>query len=1005
MRILIDLQAAQNGSRLRGIGRYSIALAEAMIKAGSQHEFSLLLNGMLDASIPGIRERFEALVPRERILVWHAVGPVDWLSDDNAARRVAAELVREAFIAFVAPDVVHVTAPSDGFGDATTFTIGAFGPRPATAITFYDVIPLVQREVYLTPYPTFEAMYHRRLEDMTRADAFLAISEHSRSEAIAYLGVPQSSVHNISADADAVFRRVEVRPWARKALASKFGLAGRFILYSGATDERKNHLRLIAAYSMLAPPLRRQFQLVFVGLTPTGHREKFRHYAAARGLSEKDFVIVGGVSDEELLLFYNLCSLFVMPSWHEGFGLPALEAMRCGAPVIGAASASLPELIDDPQALFDPFSASSIAAKMTELLSSPTALQRLATRGTQRAATFSWQRSARTAIDALELLPRHEMRVDASGIVDQLIDKLGHALPATSDDAFLRDLAKGIDTTFVASRERHLLVDISEMIRVDAKTGIQRVVKNILNALLTHPPENYRVIPVYTVRESGWYQYARRYAREVLRQSQGPFQGEDDPIDVRAGDIFLGLDLHHRTPPREVDICERMRAVGGYAYFVVYDLLPVLMPQHFTSGPPPRHLEWLLGVARSDGAVCISRSVADEFIAWLPSAGLSRPLRVGFFHLGSDIADDDSRVDEPEHDSLLEAMRARTSFLMVGTLEPRKGHLDTLIAFDALWDSGHDINLVIVGKHGWNVDLQVELIRTHPERGKRLFWLPAVSDRVLTSIYRQADCLIAASEGEGFGLPLVEAATRGVGVIARDIPVFREVADRFATFFAGDDAASLAAAVRQWLGRGRAERTSAPPEQPITWLQSKDQLLDCIVGGRWYWRGEPAALVRLTGSDCRLVSAVGRRTGTSLRSTFQAGFLAYGHYMRCGPGKHFVTLQLSFFAKGWFSIDVTTGRGTDVISSMDRLSPPRGDAAINLNFTLTDAATDIEVRLKVDADIGLVLHSLSIAPMPERAAYDEIIEVDPYEVAGPSAILTTDATPERSHSNHHQDQA
>ena len=135
MRILIDLQAAQSGSRFRGIGRYSTWLARAMIQLGAEHEFYLLLNGMLPQAIPEIIARFDDVLPRTNIRVWHAVSPTDWTTDQNSHRRKAAELIREAFIAYLAPDVVHVTCPMDGYDDNAIFSLGAFGLKPLTAVT------------------------------------------------------------------------------------------------------------------------------------------------------------------------------------------------------------------------------------------------------------------------------------------------------------------------------------------------------------------------------------------------------------------------------------------------------------------------------------------------------------------------------------------------------------------------------------------------------------------------------------------------------------------------------------------------------------------------------------------------------------------------------------------------------------------------------------------------------------------------------------------------------
>ena len=114
-------------------------------------------------------------------------------------------------------------------------------------------------------------------------------------------------------------------------------------------------------------------------------------------------------------------------------------------------------------------------------------------------------------------------------------------------------------------------------------------------------------------------------------------------------------------------------------------------------------------------------------------------------------------------------------FLMVGTIEPRKGHELVLDTFEYLWDQGQDHKLCIVGKPGWNMDAFVARLRSHPQAGKKLLLLDHASDQTLRDAYRQADALIQASAGEGFGLPLIEAGQYGIPVLCSDIPVFHEV--------------------------------------------------------------------------------------------------------------------------------------------------------------------------------------------------------------------------------------
>ena len=181
---------------------------------------------------------------------------------------------------------------------------------------------------------------------------------------------------------------------------------------------------------------------------------------------------------------------------------------------------------------------------------------------------------------------------------------------------------------------------------------------------------------------------------------------------------------------------------------------------------------------------------------------------------------------------------------MVGTIEPRKGHLQVLDAFDQLWSQGLDINLIIAGAEGWR-DLRqamrrtipqiVAWLRSHPERGRRLFWIDGPSDEYLEKIYAASSCLIAASAGEGFGLPLIEAARHKLPIIARDIPVFREVAGGHAFYFTGEKPDALAQAVKEWLAlydQGKHPKSNAMPW--MTWAQSAERLQEILLRGDWY---------------------------------------------------------------------------------------------------------------------------------------------------------------------------
>jgi len=403
-------------------------------------------------------------------------------------------------------------------------------------------------------------------------------------------------------------------------------------------------------------------------------------------------------------------------------------------------------------------------------------------------------------------------------------------IPLPAADGEWRRLAQSIARSIpVQPAARQLLVDISELVQRDAKSGIQRVVRSILQELLINQPPGFRVEPVYATTDRG-YRYARQFTFRFL---DCPAQSlKDDPVDFQAGDIFLGLDLNGYVVNAQRQFYRQMRNAGVQVKFVVYDLLPITLPWAFGEAATAVHTQWMHVLTENDGVVCISKAVADEVKVWLDEnrPPCSRDFDIRWFHLGADIESSLPSTGKPEAaPTTLAELAKRPTFLMVGTIEPRKGHLQTLAAFEKLWSESTDINLAIVGKQGWWVDKLIGRLSDHPERGKRLFWLEGISDEYLEEIYAASTCLIAASEGEGFGLPIIEAAQHQLPIMARDIPVFREVAGGHAFYFRGLQAADMAEAIGAWLalnGAGQAPQSAGLPW--LTWRESAQQLMEYV---------------------------------------------------------------------------------------------------------------------------------------------------------------------------------
>ncbi len=418
----------------------------------------------------------------------------------------------------------------------------------------------------------------------------------------------------------------------------------------------------------------------------------------------------------------------------------------------------------------------------------------------------------------------------ASEGLQALVNALADAKPPLAKEDWTREAAALASDFSPRPRRKQLLVDISTLVQCDAKSGIQRVVRALLRHLLLNPPEGLAVEPVFATSDVPGYRYARQFTSRFL----GVYDGwaEDAPVDAWQGDIFLALDLQPVVVVAQKDYLLGWHRRGIKVFFVVYDLLPISLPQACPDGARATHQRWLETISHFDGAFCISRAVADELHDWLQTFGPKReqPFTLNWFHLGADVENSMPTMGMPtDADQKLQMLKTRPSFLMVGTIEPRKGHAQTLAAFDLLWREGVDAHLVIVGKQGWMVEQLVEKLRSHPEFGKRLFWFEGISDEYLTKIYATSTCLIAASEGEGFGLPLIEAAQHNLPIIARDIPVFREVAGEHAYYFKGESPEQLAGAIKTWLSldsSGNAPGVSGM--KWLTWSESAEQLMQVL---------------------------------------------------------------------------------------------------------------------------------------------------------------------------------
>lgn len=370
-----------------------------------------------------------------------------------------------------------------------------------------------------------------------------------------------------------------------------------------------------------------------------------------------------------------------------------------------------------------------------------------------------------------------------------------------------------------------LFVDVSVIARNDAGTGIQRVVRALWTELRQIDPRRFEVIPIAGSTRRRYRRILPDFLQKPLKRLPWPIGGR--AIRPRHGDVFLGIDLSTHIMPRNSAQVQGWRSAGMRVAVIVYDLLPIRHPEWFNEASAAHFRAWVEELASgSDALACISATVADDVRAWLNEQGSSSVTthpQISAIKLGATMRL--PTVGLPaDWEPTIKWMKAGHSILMVGTIEPRKGHDQALAAFEKLWSDwpDKDWQLLIVGRPGWKTQELQDQLLNHPANGTRMRWIDDASDEYVEQLYAACSGVLVASRGEGLGLPLLDAAQHRKGILARDIPVFREVAPSGVIFFNGDTAEDMATALDACRSQ---DWTSHLDIGQVSWRETAQQLI------------------------------------------------------------------------------------------------------------------------------------------------------------------------------------
>ncbi|MCM1082007.1 MAG: glycosyltransferase [Clostridium sp.] len=378
-------------SKNRGIGNYSLAQFRKMIEMDKDNKY-YFFNLIEDFSMQNVVS--SGCVTD----CYFFTGDKNELYVNEEYSDVIGAIVKK-FLKKNDIDVFYVTSPFQG---GYLLYRREWFENVKVIATVYDIIPYVFKDKYLPDKSSYE-FYMTCLDNLRWMDEYLVISNSVKNDMIKYLDFPAEKIHVIYGAVDEeLYRQMEINVDEKTTLYRKYDIIGDFIMCTGGDDYRKNIAGLIGAYAKMKKELIQKYQLVIVCKLSVQAVERYTNLSNELGISGR-VILTNFVTNEELIQLYNCATLMAFPSIYEGFGLPIVEAWRCGTPVLTSDNSSLGEIAGDGAILVDPYSENSITDGLNKALGE-TDMEALLVKGQERMKLFTWDKVAQASIDVINNL-------------------------------------------------------------------------------------------------------------------------------------------------------------------------------------------------------------------------------------------------------------------------------------------------------------------------------------------------------------------------------------------------------------------------------------------------------------------------------------------------------------------------------------------------------------------------------------------------------------------------